>query len=281
MPFHERLDLDYGPQGDRDLRRALERGEDPEQRWGPFEESWLHVATRRYRSSAVELLIAHGVELDARTKGGKTAWVHAARRGFDDLAQRLAEAGASRDTTPADELAMHVVHDRLDEARALLARDPGCARTGNPEEDRLLADVAGRGDIAPVAVLVAAGADLCAPGLDDGTPLHQCAWFGQPTNARLLIEAGAPLDVFDGVHQSSPIGWVSHGSRYSGGAAGRQSSYVELARLLLEAGCSLAYPDDPEGSAYLERLLRDATPAVADVLRGAAPPRRDRAAERE
>ena len=42
-------------------------------------------------------------------------------------------------------------------------------------------------------------------------PLHQAAWFGQPDNARLLIEAGAPLDVFDSVHESSPLGWAAHG----------------------------------------------------------------------
>lgn len=58
-------------------------------------------------------------------------------------------------------------------------------------EDRLFADVAGRDDSASVALLIHAGADLTSPGLDDGTPLHQAAWFGQPANTRLLIDAGA------------------------------------------------------------------------------------------
>jgi ankyrin repeat protein len=117
--------------------------------------------------------------------------------------------------------------------------------------------------------LIIAGADLTAPGLDSGTPLHQAAWFGQPDNARLLIDAGAPLDVFDATHQSSPLGWAVHGSRYSGGAAEHQDAYVALVRMLLEAGSCLHYPNQPGSDAYFRRLLEDATSQVAKVLRRA------------
>ena len=88
----------------------------------------------------------------------------------------------------------------------MLAVHPDAVRTGNAEEDRLLADVAGR------------------------------------------VDAGAPLDFFDAIHKSSPIGWAVHGSRYSGGAEERQYA-------------------DP-GDAYLRRLLHDATPQVREVLEG-------------
>jgi ankyrin repeat protein len=159
-----------------------------------------------------------------------------------------------------------VVEGRLDTARKHLRQRPEVARTGNPEEDRLLADVAGRNDAAPVELLIGAGADLTAPALDDGTPLHQAAWFGQPANARLLIDAGAPLDVFDAVHGSSPLGWAVHGSRYSGGAEGCQDRYVALVEMLLAAGSSLEYPGESGNDSYLERLLRDATPRVRVVL---------------
>ena len=110
------------------------------------------------------------------------------------------------------------------------------------------------------------GSPRVAAGLDDGTPLHQAAWFGQPDNARLLIEAGAPLDVFEPTHESSPIGWVTHGSRYSGGAEERQDAYVALARMLLAAGASLRYPGEPDGGAYLRRMLEDASPRVREVF---------------
>src|SRR5262249_62138725 len=119
-----------------------------------------------------------------------------------------------------------------------------------------------------VKLLIDAGADLTATGLDSGTPLHQAAWFGQPANARLLIDAGARLDVFDATHQSSPLGWAVHGSRYSGGAAQHQDEYVAIAKMLLEAGASLHYPPQQGGDAYFLGVLLDATPRVGEPFRG-------------
>jgi len=263
--LHELLDLHYGPDGDDRLRARVLSGVDLEQRFGPLDETPLHVAARRRRCSAVEILLAGGAEIDARTAGGKTAYAHAVRRDFDDVATILQQQGADTSLAPPDLLAVKVVTGDLEGARALLQQTPDLVCTGNPEEDRLLADVAGRMRPEPVALLVRAGADLEAPGLDDGTPLHQACWFGQPQNARLLLEAGAPLEVFDATHESSPLGWAVHGSRYSGGADEAQESYVEITRMLLEAGACMQYPGDPS-DAYRRRLLSDATTAVAEVL---------------
>jgi len=245
----------------------LADGADCEERWGPNRESALHVATRRRRLDAVHTLLDHGAEIDARDGSDKSAWAHAMRRRFTEVADLLAERGASTELNHADRFAVAVVDGKLDEARAILDEHTGVVRTGNPEEDRLLADVAGRPETAPVEFLIAAGADLTAPALDDGTPLHQAAWFGQPQNARLLMDAGAPLDVYERVHGYSPIGWVAHGSGASGGAAARQKVYVELARMLLDAGASLAHPKDPGGNLYLESMLSEASEPVCAVLR--------------
>ena len=269
MTLHEFLDCHFGADGDDVLRRMLDEGADPNRRGEPHRETPLHTATRRRRASAVDILLAHGADIDARTAGGKTAYAHAVRRGFDDVAALLLRRGADTELSEADRFAVAVVNERLDEARAILEARPGVARTGNPEEDRLLADVAGRNDREPVTFLIEAGADLTARGLDSGTPLHQAAWFGQPANARLLIDAGAPLDIFEDVHHSSPLHWAVHGSRFSGGADDRQDAYVELVGMLLAAGSSLHYPGDPGGDAYRNRLLEDATPRVLEALRTA------------
>lgn len=271
MTLHEFLDSNFGANGDEVLRRMLDGGADPNMPEGPLSETPLHVATRRRRASAVETLLDRGAYIDAKTAGGKTAYAHAVRRGFDDVAELLRTRGAGTELNEPDRLAVAIVEGRLHEARAILKAHPHVARTGNPEEDRLLADVAGRNDSRSVEFLIGAGADITAPGLDSGTPLHQAAWFGQPDNARLLIDARAPLDVFDAVHQSSPIGWAVHGSRYSGDAEMRQDAYVALVRLLLAQGSSLHYPDEPKGDAYLRRLLDDASPRVRDVLKGESP----------
>ena len=272
--LHEFLDNAYGRDGDAELARRLEAGADLTARAGAAAETPLHLAARRRRAGAVRRLLDHGADIDARTAGGKTAYAHAARRGFSELASLLAERGADTTLAPADRLAVAIVGGRLDEARRLLESHAGCARTGNPEEDRLLADVSGRNGTAPVVLLIAAGADLTATGLDEGTPLHQAAWFGQPDNARLLLEAGAPLEVFDPCHDSSPLGWAVHGARYSGGARDRSDAYVEVVRLLLEAGAGLHYPGRPDDDAYLTRLMADATPEVLPLLEDAAAARR-------
>ncbi len=239
MTLHAFLDCNYGADGDGILRRRPDQGADPDARDGANSETPLHVATRRRRVTAAKILLEFGADIDTTTVGGKTAYAHAVRRGFDDVVDLLVKRGAHTDLNDADRLAVAIVNGRLDEARKFLATRPEAVRTGNPEEDRLLADVAGRNETEPVSLLIEAGADLTAPGLDSGTPLHQAAWFGQPDNARLLIDAGAPLDVFDSVHEGSPIGWAVHGSRYSGGAEQRQDRYVRLVRRLLEAGSSL------------------------------------------
>jgi ankyrin repeat protein len=257
MDLNHFLDWDY--RGDDELRELLARGADPNERHGPRAETALHVAARRRRPRAIEILLAHGADPDARNAGGKTACVHALRRGFGDVVAALG-VHAATDLTDADRLAVALVNDRLDEARAILAACPGAARTGNPDEDRLLADVAGRPGTERVQLLIDAGADLAATALDGGTALHQAAWFGQPENARLLIAAGAPLDIYDESHHSSPLGWAVHGSRYSGGADVRQDAYVELVTMLLNAGSRV------KDEAYLQRLLKEASPRVAALL---------------
>ncbi len=264
--LHKLLDFDYGEDGDRALRTLLEQGADSNFRDGDFSETPLHVAARRRRVKAVEILLDHGADIDARTAGGKTAYAHSIRRGFADVVAVLRSRGCSTQLNEPDLLAVAIVNGDLTAAEAILASYPGLARTGNPEEDRLLADVAGRNDNRPVELLIRAGADLSATGLDSGTPLHQAAWFGQPQNARLLLAAGAPVDVFDSTHYSSPLGWAVHGSQYSGGAAARQDAYLALVQTFLAAGASLHYPDEPRSDAYLNRLLEDASPKVRQVL---------------
>lgn len=258
------LDWDYSRPG---LEAALSRSPDLEARYGSRRETPLHVAARRRRSEAVELLLAAGADIDARTRGEKTAYVHCVRRGFDEVARLLADRGADTTLRPADRFAVAVVRHAFDEAQAVLAAHPGVVRTGNPEEDRLLADVAGRPATEPVTFLLALDVDLRAPGLDEGTPLHQAAWFGSVDNLRALLAAGAPVDAWEATHHATPLGWAAHGSRWSGGAADRQDIYLEIARTLLDAGATLTYPADVDADrSYLERLREDASPRVATLF---------------
>lgn len=258
------LDWDYSR--DR-LVAALSRSPSLEARYGPMQETPLHVAARRRRPEAVALLLDAGADVDATTAGEKTAYAHCVRRGFDEVAALLAERGADTTLPPADLFAVAVVNHRFHEARRVLSEHAEVARTGNPEEDRLLADVAGRLETDPVTFLLTLDVDLRAPGLDQGTPLHQAAWFGSPDNLRALLQAGAPVDVWEDTHHATPLGWAAHGSRWSGGAAERQSVYVEIVRALMDAGATLAYPEEVDADrSYLKRLRQDASPRVAALF---------------
>ena len=263
--IHHILDWDFGPDAPARIRTLIDEGADINAVSGG--EAPIHVAARRRRLDATELLLELGADIDARTSGGKTAFAHAIRRGFNEIAGFLEERGADTSLSNADLLAVAVGRGMLREAAEIVLEDPDCVKTGNPEDDRLLADIAGRPDREAVKFLIDCGADLTARGLDDGAPLHQAAWFGQPANAALLIDAGAALDMFDSCHNSSPLHWAVHGSRYSGHAQFRQSTYVALVEMLLDAGSSINYPGD-ESDSYLRRLFADATDPVKKAMEG-------------
>ncbi len=268
--LHEFIDHNYGQDGDRKLRQILADGADPNQVWGPFAESALHVAARRRRVSACRILLDNGASINSTTAGGKSAYAHAARRGFKDVCKFLVLRGANTETNGADQLAISMSNLDRSAAESILAAELGLAKTGNPEEDRLLADVAGRKESWPVRMLVDAGADLTCRGLDDGTPLHQAAWFGQSHQVRFLLDAGAPVDVYDSLHNGSPLGWAVHGSKLSGGAGRRQRAYVAIVRDLLAAEGAKNHPTGP--AAYYSRLIASASRPVRKILEQAAQP---------
>ncbi len=262
-PLHWLLDHEYSRAG---ALWYLEHGADPNIRVGPRDETALHVTVRRRRLDMVDPLLGAGAEIDVATAGGKTAWVHAYRRGFTEVTEALAERGAECAPNAADELAAAVMRDDLDGAAAMLRDDPSLAKTDNPEEARVLPDIAGYDRVAGVKLLLDHGAPIDARGLEDATALHTAAWFGAPRAARLLIDRGAPLEIRGDLHDLSPLGWVCHGSRYSAAAADRAGVYDEIAEMLLVAGASFVHEHDPEERPG-KRMFEDATDSVRKILR--------------
>ena len=234
--LHRLLDVEFSPA---ELERQLAEGADPNQRLGVAQESALHVAVRRRRLEAIDPLLDAAAEIDAKTAGGKSAWVHAYRRGFDEITAHLASRGADCSHNPNDELSSAITHGDLGRARLLLDEDPTLPQSDNPEEARLLADIVGYDRDDAARMLLERGADIAARGLDGGTPLHIAAWFGAPKCVRLLLEFDAPLELRGDDHDLTPLGWLAHGSRFSGGADERQEVYVDIARQLLDAGAKL------------------------------------------
>lgn len=259
-PFHRLLDLGgLDPQG---LQRIVLAGADPNLAVGPLGETALHVVTRRRRNDLIGPLIENGAAIDALTSGGMSSWRHAVRRTFTEVAETLARLGADTGSTPADELATALWGQDLDRARELLRAQPALGTTGPAEERRLLADLAAMNRSDALAVLLDAGWEVDARGLDGGSALHCACWFAAEEAAAVLVERGAPLELRGDDHDCTPLGWVAHGSACSGGAEGNSHAYGRLAELLLKAGAPLPEPD----AAHDNQQFAGASEAVREVL---------------
>ncbi|GEM_PF-607413 len=267
-PLHRLLDV--GGLTPESLQRILLAGADPNLGGGALGETALHVATRRRRVDLIATLIENGADIQGLTKGGMSAWRHAIRRDFGDAAAELARLGAETATTPADELAVALLNQDMDRAWELLLAQPDLGTTGPPEERRLLPDLAAKNHTQGVLALLDAGWEIDARGLDGGTALHNACWFAAEDAARLLVERGAPLDLRGDDHNTTPLGWVGHGSAFSGGADENSEIYARLAELLLSAGAPLPEPD----AAHDNQQLAGAAESVLSILsaHGWSPP---------
>jgi ankyrin repeat protein len=207
------------------VRLLLEAGADPNE--GPI----LVHAVRRGRSPEVlRLLVEHGADLERPggewSRGGdRTAYQHAVRRGRLDLAETLAELGASTAVEPVDQ--------------ALGAVSRG-ERPVVPLPDELDEDA---GEILILAALWGPAnivLDLVGPnfrgrvgGSPDGPLLAHAAWVGNPELVRILLERGADAGARADADFDTPLGWAALGSQaYE--LPGRD--YVAVAELLTAAG---------------------------------------------
>lgn len=261
--LHYMIDWAYTPEK---MTTLLNNGTDPNERYWKYDENALHVAVRRRRLDCIDALLAHGVPIDAKTRGGKTAYAHAIRRGFTEISDHLAQLGADTSLSAVDQLAVLLGENKLEAAKAILTKYPKLASEMNAEEARILPDLAGRPMPEAVTLLLDAGIDIASRGLDEGTALHMSAWFGQAAITRLLIKRNAPLEIRGDLHNMSPLGWVVHGSVYSSSAESHAKDYADIAKALLEAGALLTHPDHPE-DLHGAWLLKKVAPAVEEVLR--------------
>jgi len=226
------------------VRLLLEAGADPNE--GPI----LVHAVRRGRSpETLRLLAEHGADLERRGaewsrrgEPGCTAYQHAIRRGRTDLAETLAELGAST----------HI--DPVDEALGAIARGerPAVPLPVEPDEDAgeilILAALWG-----PVEIVL----DLVGPnfrgrvgGSPDGPLLAHAAWVGNPDLVRELLARGAEPDQRADAAFDSPLGWAALGS---GAYELPNRDYVAVAELLVEAG----NPIEPRFADVAEGPLRE------------------------
>jgi ankyrin repeat protein len=216
------------------MRWLLAHGADPNVTSYDYAETPLHrfAAFGRGRE-AVEMLLAHGAEVEKPRADGRTPYVLALRTGNVAVADLLRDRGAevSR-AAPVDELLGACMRADGAAARALLARYPELPPQFTAEDRWALAQAADEGREASVRLMAGLGFDLGWEGHGGGTPLHKAAWRGNPSMVELLLRLGAPVNVRDGQYGSSPLGWAVHGS----GCHAAEDDYLAVVESLIAAG---------------------------------------------
>ncbi len=218
------------------VRLLFEAGADPN------EHAHVAHAVRRGRGPAfVRLLAEHGADLDrpgGETWRGnvpvRTPYQHARLRARDDVAETLAELGASTAIDPADAAVESL-------ARGERPITPLPERLDVDAQEVIVLSALG-GHVDAIVEAVGPGFRGVVGGSPEGALVEHAAWVGDAALVERLLELGA--------EPGAALGWTAHGSR-NHRAAGRD--YVAVAELLVAAGAPLeaaGFLDDAEGPLY-------------------------------
>jgi hypothetical protein len=217
------------------VRLLLAAGADPN------EGALVAHAVRRGRGpDVVRLLAEHGADLDrpgGETWRGnvplRTPYQHARLRARDEVADTLAELGASTHVDPADAAVEALARGERPTTPLPEALDV--------DVQEVLALTALRGHLDAVVEAVGPGFRGVVGGSPEGSLLEHAAWMGDAGLMERLLALGA--------EPGAALGWAAHGSRNHRVPA---RDYVAVAELLVAAGVPLepTLLDDAEGLLY-------------------------------
>ena len=208
------------------------------------------------------LLLEYGAAPDGPGPDGRTPYQQAVRTGQDQVAELLAQHGASTALSSADEFLAACRRADRAAAMAVLAASPDLAARLITEDHQALADAADHGHIEAVRLMLDLGFPPDARSEQDngGTALHLAAAAGSIGTVRLLLDRGADIEARDTAWNSTPLEWAMVGS---GMRLGHDSApdWPATVSTLLDAGASaggiVLAPDDP----------KPPSPEVAALLR--------------
>lgn len=237
---------------DADVRRGaqwlLAHGADPNRVCYPTKsgETPLHVAARHWDASMIELLLAHGANVQARRADGRTALTLALLNGRLSAAEALRQTGAVEELTLPEQFIAACM--RGDRAEALRLRDPQVIAAHAPFFLEAGTDV--------LETMLAVGFDVATRGGLGETALHWACFTGNLAKARILIAHGAPLDLRDRTHGSTPLGWCDYASQHQPNPS---ADFTGVARALLEAGATPPTAEEVEqwGSDEIIAVIND------------------------
>jgi ankyrin repeat protein len=179
-----------------------------------------------------------------------TAHLTARAFGHEDVLDELVAR-----SPPGWRLAMACELDDAPTVQSLLASRPGLASELTADDRARLAHAARLDNGGAVRRMLEAGWPVDVRGQHGATPLHWAAWHGNVAMTRDLLARGAPLEVTDIDHRSTPLGWAIYGSRHGWNC--KTGEYPATVAALLDAGSAL--PDMTgtlEGSEAVLAVLR-------------------------
>ena len=188
--------------------------------------------------------------------------------GRGPAAAHLAKRGAPLDLEGAAGVG------RLDLVKAWFNEDGSLKPSATPRQmERGFAWACQYGRTSVVEFLLGTGLSVDAlPGGVSG--LHWAAYTARVDIVKRLLERKAPVEMRDGRHQGTPLGWALHAWGDSPPEPGTDPSrYCEVVRLLVAAGASVdaALPADPRRRSFLIEKLR-ASAGMTAALKGELPP---------
>jgi ankyrin repeat protein len=150
-----------------------------------------------------------------------------------------------------------------DAARAVVAEDASLPGSLTRQEHGHLAQAIFHEHFDAADVMLRAGLDPAAPGIDGGTALHAACWVGHERLVERLLALGAvPVDATDPTHGSTPLGWAAFGSVHRRAAG---ADYPAVAARLVAAGADVTAAGNGEGRTLV--AMARGNPAMQEALR--------------
>ncbi len=223
---------------------------------GGYEMTALHVALTNGHLDTTKWLLDHGADVTAQTLFGATPLHLAAFSGQPEVARILLEHNAQanarshRGRTPLHHALMN---GHLEVARLLL--DHGAnADARDDSGNSLLYWAAANGSLDLIQMLLKQHAEVNARNDEGSTPFHTASNGGQLKVVRLLLDHAADAHVRDNTGKT-PLHLAA------------ASGHLKVSQILLELKTEINARDS-EGRTPLHYASRDGTPDVAQLLLG-------------
>ena len=206
----------------------------------------LFRAIRRRRSAAhIEALLAAGVDPEARTQDGISAYTLSMRYGLQDVAEVLQRAGVTDGLGDEELFVAACASGDEDAARRIQARRPDLPKMLGEAQLKLLPELAEAGCDGPVALMVDLGWPVNVRGGDwNASALNHAVFRGNGPLARHLLAHGASWTEEHGYDDNvcGTLSWASMNRPVEDG------DWVACAEALLDYGMpgALRDPENPD-----------------------------------